>query len=281
VSPRVSAVYQLFEGTTLHAAYARYFTPAPLESVSGTDINRFLHTTAQPAVLTDSNIAPERAHYFDVGVTQNLPYGLKVDLDSYYKKSVDLIDEGQFGPTLIFTPFNYHKGRQYGVEFTTSLNRENLTAYTNFAYSVAQGTQLESDQFLFGPDKLAYIAHHYVFLDHDQTFSASAGAAYNWDGFLFSLDGIYGSGLRRGFANTRNQPFYIQFNAGIAKSLMVPRVGQLEGRVAAVNLGDWIYPIRSGSGIGVFAPQYGPRRAVYGGLKWEIPSLAALGTTSR
>ena len=100
-------------------------------------------------MLTNSNISPERAHYFDVGVTQNLPYGLKVDLDSYYKKSTDLIDEGQFGPTLIFTPFNYAKGRQYGVEFTTSLNRENLTAYTNFAYSVAQGIDIVSDQFLF------------------------------------------------------------------------------------------------------------------------------------
>jgi outer membrane cobalamin receptor len=128
--------------------------------VSGADISKFAGTTGAPAVFADSNISPERSHYFDVGATQNLPYGLKVDLDSYYKKSTDLIDEGQFGPTMVFTPFNYHKGRQYGVEFTTSLNRENLTAYTNFAYSVAQGTQIESDQFLFGADKLAYIAKH-------------------------------------------------------------------------------------------------------------------------
>jgi outer membrane receptor protein involved in Fe transport len=277
-SPRAGAVYQLFEETTLHAAYARYFTPPPLEAVSGEDIQKFKGTTNQPAVLADSNISPERAHYFDVGATQNLPYGLKVDLDSYYKKSTDLIDEGQFGPTLIFTPFNYHKGRQYGVEFTTSLNRKNLTAYTNFAYSVAQGTQIESDQFLFAPDELAYINHHYIFLDHDQTFTASWGAAYNLHGFLFSLDGLYASGLRTGFANTGNQPFYVQFNAGVAKSVVVPAVGQLEGRLAVVNLGDWIYQLRSGSGIGVFAPQYGPRRALYAGLKWEIPFLGRAGT---
>ncbi len=270
-SPRVGAVYQLFEGTTLHAAYARYFTPPPLEAVSGADISKFQGTTNGPAVTTNSNISPERAHYFDVGATQNLPYGLKLDLDSYYKKSTDLIDEGQFGPTLIFTPFNYDKGRQYGVEFTTSLNRENLTAYTNFAYSVAQGINVVSDQFLFGPDELAYIKNHYVFLDHDQTFTASAGIAYNLDGFLFTLDGIYGSGLRSGFANIGNQPFYIQFDAGVAKSVMVPRVGQIEGRLAVVNLGDWIYQIRSGSGIGVFAPQYGPRRSVYAGLRWYFP----------
>jgi outer membrane receptor protein involved in Fe transport len=278
VSPRVGLVYQLFEGTTLHAAYARYFTPPPLEAVSGADIKKFAGTTGAPEVFADSNISPERSHYFDVGVTQNLPYGLKVDLDSYYKKSTDLIDEGQFGPTLVFTPFNYRKGRQYGVEFTTSLNRGNLTAYTNFAYSVAQGTQIESDQFLFGADELAYISKHYIFLDHDQTFSASGGAAYTWKGFLFSLDGFYGSGLRTGFANTGNQPFYIQFNAGIAKSMTVPKIGKLEARLAVINLGDWIYHIRDGSGIGVFAAQYGPRRSFYGGLKWDIPFLHGAGT---
>jgi len=270
-SPRIAGVYQLFATTALHVAYARYFTPPPLESVSGESVYKFVGTTAQPAVLTNSNIAPERSHYFDAGITQNLPLGLKVDLDSYYKKSRDLIDEGQFGPTLVFTPFNYDKGRQYGVEFTTSLTQHDLTAYTNFAYSVAQGINIVSDQFLFAADELTYIKTHYVFLDHDQTFSASWGIAYNYDGFLFTVDGFYGSGLRTGFANTGNQPFYIQFNAGVAKRLMLPKIGRVEGRVAAVNLGDWIYQLRSGSGIGVFAPQYGPRRALEGGLKWFFP----------
>jgi hypothetical protein len=270
-SPRVAVLYQLFEQTALHAAYARYFTPPPLEAVSGATISKFIGTTNEPAVRGGNNIAPERAHYFDVGATQNLPYGVKVDLDSYYKKSTDLLDEGQFGPTLIFTPFNYAKGRQYGVEFTTSLNRENLSVYTNFAYSVAQGINRSSEQFLFAPDELAFSKTHYIFLDHDQTFSESAGIAYNLYGFLLTLTNIYGSGLRSGFANTKNQPFYIQFDAGIARHFAVPTLGQFEGRVAVVNLGDWIYQIRNGSGVGVFAPQYGPRRSIYGGLKWYFP----------
>jgi outer membrane receptor protein involved in Fe transport len=276
-SPRAGAVYQLFEGTTLHAGYARYFTPPPLESVSNADIKKFTGTTNEPVVKLNSTISPERAHYFDVGATQNLPFGVKVDLDSYYKKSSDLIDEGQFGPTLIFTPFNYQKGRQYGVEFTTSLNRGNFSAYTNFAYSVAQGINIVSDQFLFGKDELAYIKNHYIFLDHDETFQQSAGIAYKWDGFLFTLTNLYGSGLRSNFANTGNLPFYVQFDAGVAKSVVLPSIGSVEGRIAVINLGDWIYQIRNGSGIGVFASQYGPRRSVYGGLKWDIPFFSRAG----
>jgi outer membrane receptor protein involved in Fe transport len=275
-SPRVAATYQLFEKTALHAAYARYFTPPPLESVSGEDLARFKGTTNQPALPADSTIAPERAHYFDAGLAQSLPYGLRTDVDSYYKKSSDLIDAGQFGPTVILTPFNYDKGRQYGVEVSASLNRERLSAYVNFAYAVAQGTKIVSDQFLFSPREFGYIKNHYVFLDHDQTFSASWGGAYHLAGFLLTLDGIYASGLRHGFANTGNQPFYIQFDAGVVKRLDLPAIGRCDARLAVVNLGDWIYPLRSGSGIGVFAPQFGPRRSLYAGLKWYLPGSAAI-----
>ena len=160
----------------------------------------------------------------------------------------------------------------WGVEFTGSYTHENIYAYENFAYSVAQGTQVESGQFNFDPTELKYINSHYIFLDHDQTFTNSAGVVYNWKGWMFSLDGIYGSGLRSGFANTGNLPFYIQLDAGITKRVTVPNHGGvLEFRGAIVNLNDRTYEIRSGSGIGVFAAQFGPRRALYGGIKWELP----------
>src|SRR3984957_12334045 len=197
-SPRVGAVYNLFRGTTLHAADARYFTPPPSALVSVEAISKFATTTGAPASLGNGNPTVERDHYFDVGATQQIIPGLNVGIDSYYKKARDLIDEGQFGPALIFETFNYAKGRVYGVEQTSSYTHENLYLYENFDYSVAQGTQVESGQFNFAPDELKFISNHYIFLDHDQTFSASAGAVYNWRGFTFSIDGIYASGLRAG-----------------------------------------------------------------------------------
>ena len=110
-----------------------------------------------------------------------------------------------------------------------------------------------------------------MFLDHDQTFSSSVGAAWRWNGFLFSVDGIYGSGLRSGFANTGNLPYYIQVNAAIAKRIDLAERGAIVLRAVVENLADRTYEIRDGSGIGVFASQFGPRRAFYGGIKWELP----------
>ncbi|MGA7870971.1 MAG: TonB-dependent receptor [Candidatus Binatus sp.] len=273
-SPRVAAEYKLFRGTTLHAGYARQMTPPETELVLVSDIKQTEGTTGAPPSKGNGTPTVERDHLFDVGVIQDvLPVpGLQVGIDSYYKKASELIDEGQFGPALIFETFNYNKGRVWGVEFTGSYNHENIYAYENFAYSVAQGTQVESGQFNFAPDELKYINSHYIFLDHDQTFTNSAGAVYNWRGWMFSVDGIYGSGLRSGFANTGNLPFYIQVDAGITRRVPVPNNGGvLEFRGAIVNLFDHTYLVRNGTGIGVFANQYGPRRALYGGIKWELP----------
>ncbi|HKD68776.1 MAG TPA: TonB-dependent receptor [Candidatus Binataceae bacterium] len=274
-SPRVGLSYDLFPKTKIHAGYSRYFSPPPTELISAESVGKFANTTGAPASPFSTNPSPERSHYFDVGVLQELLPGLSVGIDSYFKLSTELIDEGQFGPAIIFSTFNYHRGRVYGTEFTSSYTHGNLTAYANFAYSVAQGIGVDSGQFNFAPDELAYIAGHYVFLDHDQTFTSSAGGSYRWRGFGFLLDGVYQSGLRDGFANTGNLPYYIQVNVGVTRDFVLPKAGAMQARLSVVNLFDRTYQIRSGSGIGVFAPQFGPRRAVYVGLKWELPFLKA------
>ncbi len=81
-----------------------------------------------------------------------------------------------------------------------------------------------------------------------------------------SVDGLYGSGLRKGFANSEHLPGYTHVNLGLVQALDFPRFGKIEGRLAVVNLFDRTYQLRDGSGIGVGAPQFGPRRAFYAGV---------------
>ena len=47
----------------------------------------------------------------------------------------------------------------------------------------------------------------------------------------------------------------------------MPYLGWVEARLDCVNLFDHTYLIRDGSGIGVGAAQYGPRRAVFAGIR--------------
>src|SRR6185437_7767288 len=101
-----------------------------------------------------------------------------VGVDSYYKQATDLIDEGQFGAPIILTPFNYAHGQVYGVEFTAQYNLGHFLSYANLATQRAIGKDIVSGQFNFGADDLAYIADHYIRLDHEQQFTISGGASY-------------------------------------------------------------------------------------------------------
>jgi len=266
LSPRIGLVYQPTNATTLHAGYARYFTPPSFELVAPSTIGLFNGTTNQSAGTQNDPVKPERAHYFDVGIEQKLTQNLTVGLDAYYKIARDLLDEGQFGTALIFTPFNYRYGRVYGAEFTASYKKDNVSAYLNIAYSRAQGKNVQSAQFNFEPDELSYIAGNWVFLDHDQRLTASFGGAYTFGNTTLSADGIVGSGLRSGFANTDKEPFYAQLDLGAIERFNEPYIGKFSARLVLVNAFNRVYQLRSGSGIGVQAPQFGPQRAIYAGL---------------
>ena len=66
-------------------------------------------------------------------------------------------------------------------------------------------------------------------------------------------------------------PAYTQVNLGLVQDFhMAGDAKPLSVRFDIVNVFDTIYQIRDGSGIGVFAPQYGPRRGFYVGLSQKL-----------
>ena len=270
LSPRINIVYEPFKGTAIHAGYARYFTPPPLENVDQSTIAKFTGTTNESAITQDSAVTSERAHYFDAGITQKIAEGFNIGLDGFYKSSHSTLDEGQFGQALILSSFNYKRGEIYGGELTSSYDRGPFSAYMNAGYEWARGTQVSSAQFLFDPDELAYISNHWVFLDHDQRFTASAGVSYTWNDWKAAVDGLYGNGLRRGFANTMKNHPYETFNLSLQRRIKITEKTSVNIRFDVVNLFDKIYELRDGSGIGVGAPQFGQRRGFYGTVAFDF-----------
>ncbi len=271
-SPRVNLVWQATETTTFHAGYARYFTPPPFELVGSETLVKFVNTTAAPGVTTADPVRAEKTNYFDVGVSQKILPELTVGLDTYYKRVRNLIDEGQFGAPIILTPFNYASGKVYGAELSTTYHDGPLTAYANFAAGLAEGKDIVSNQYNFATADLAYISQNYIHLDHDQTYTASAGASYRLDKTIFSTDLLYGSGLRSDsdHPNGNSLADYVQVNLGATQNLDLPYAGAVKLRFDIVNLFDEVYEIRTGTGVGVGAPQYGPRRGFFGGVAKEF-----------
>ena len=274
VSPRVNGVWQAAENTTVHAGYSRFFSPPPFELVGSTTIAKFLNTTAAPAVTVDDPVKAERSNYYDLGLQQKLSSALTVGVDSYYKQANHLIDEGQFGSPIILTPFNYRYGQVYGVEFTGNYTIRHFQAYGNLAFQRAIGKDFESSQFNFNPNSLAYVTDHYIHLDHEQEMTISGGAAYEWQGSRLSGDILVGSGLRAAMnlpdgsaiPNGAHLPYYRQVNLGASHEFDAAGLKGFSARVDVINAFDQKYQIRNGTGIGVGAPQYGPRRGYFVGV---------------
>jgi outer membrane receptor protein involved in Fe transport len=317
LSPRISFTYKPFDYTTFHAGYAHYFTPPVLVEAAPANIGLFNGTTgAPPAGQGNSPVLPERSHYFDAGVDQNIPFGcskpaakdctdLDLGVDVYYKIATDLIDNGNFGQALVLSAFNYAHGINEGIEFTGKFHSGNFQAYGNLSVAQQRATQVVSNQYLFdnttplaslgGLTEFQYIQSHWIYTDHNQFVTASAGAIYkfcgrpayagetfasppatdwtapSWCGTTLSANMIFGSGLRTGDANIDSEPSYAQFNAGIAREFLLPNDPKpVTVRFDVINLFDTVYQLRSGTGIGVFAPQYGPRRGYFLGLSKKI-----------
>jgi outer membrane receptor for ferrienterochelin and colicins len=288
VSPRVNIVWQALPGTTVHTGYSRYLSPPPFELVGGKDIALFQNTTSPPNSSVADPPSAEKANYYDLGVQQKVFSNLTVGIDTYYKQSVNLIDEGQFGAPIILTPFNYRYGKQYGAEFTANYTLQNFSAYLNFAAQSAKGKDFTSAQFNFQPTEIAYVAANYIHLDHEQQQTASGGVSYLWHDTRFSADFLFGSGLRASLPlppgvttayggtdipNGDHLPSYTQVNTGVSHVFTIPGAGTLSARFDVINIFDKEYEIRNGTGVGVGAPQFGPRRGFFFGLSKSLPPI--------
>ena len=235
------------------------------------------------------------------GPTSSDCANLEVGLDAYYKIAQDLIDNGQFGQALVLSAFNYQKAVNQGIELSLKYTNGPFQAYANLAVAQQKATNVVSNQYLFdnttpladlgGLTEFQYIAHSYRMQTPTTTsssplrparFTSSAGgrprrqkcSAWAECGRPSTggvargspSDMIFGLGLRDGDANIGTVAPYAQVNVGVAREFLLPGAAKpTTVRFDVVNLFDSIYQIRDGSGIGVFAPQFGPRRGYYAG----------------
>ena len=231
LSPRVNVVWTPTDTTTIHAGYARYFSPPPFELVASQDRRAVRQHHGGGGDHTDDTPKAERADYYDVGVEQKLFGDWTVGLDSFYKTSqqpdrrrpvrrADHPDAVQL----------CQPGGSMAAKFTAQLSTsDNFTAYVNAAYERAVGKNIVSSQFQFDPGDLAYIANHFIPLDHQQI-------GYGVGGRILQLgrsthvraDLLYGTGLRRDGAtpNGDHVPDYVTVNLGRQPGLSRWRAGR-------------------------------------------------------
>ena len=274
LSPRLGVVWNASDSTTVHAGYSRYFTPPASELIGSTDIALYDGTTnAQPGGGTTTPLA-ERSDYYDIGVSQQVGDHLTLGLDAYDRRVDRLQDEGQFGAAYIYSTFNYRRGHIRGLEFSADYSNGPFSAYFNAALSKAIGTDVITGQYNLDPDALAYAAQHWIHLDHDQRLTSSGGLSYAFAGHnRVGANYVFGSGLRSDTDTVPNGgelPSYLQVNLSAGHDFNADSGHPLHVQLAVINALDRSYQLRDGGGVGVFAPQWGPRRGAYLSLQQDF-----------
>jgi outer membrane cobalamin receptor len=265
VDPTFNLTYVLSPQTTFHGGFARYMQEPSFQGISPTAPAAFAGTTAEGPPGTPNPLT-EDDYEWDVGVVHHLTPRVTVSEDSFYEITRHYLDTGQFGDVAIFAPFNYQHGHIWGAEFAVDYRGDHLSAYANLTLGENFQTGVATGQFNFDADELAFINTHTIPLDHQPLAGISTGATYSWRAWRISLDGIYSSGLRGGFADQTQLPNVVQVNASVQRAFEIPVIGRVIDRLTFLNVFDRVNLIRPSEGIGIFQSAYGPRFTVMDSL---------------
>ena len=272
IDPTINLVYLPRPDTTLHGGFARYMQVPSFQGISPGAPAAFAGTTGLAGTGT---VTPDTEDDFewDVGLVHQLMKHLTVSEDAFYEYTDHYLDTGQFGVVPIFAPFNYKHGYIWGTETAVTYNAENLSIHAST--TIGRNTQkgVATGQFNFDPDELGYIDRHYIVLDHQPLYGATGGITYHWKLYAFSVDALYSSGLRAGFADLESLPHVVQVDMSGQRSFEVPHIGEVTDRITLLNIFDRTNLIRPAEGIGIFQAAYGPRITVYDALTIPLPAL--------
>ena len=218
IDPTINLVYLPRPDTTLHGGFARYMQVPSFQGISPGAPAAFAGTTGLAGTGT---VTPETEddYEWDVGIVHQLTKHLTVSEDAFYEYTNHYLDTGQFGVVPIFAPFNYKHGYIWGTETAITYNTENLSIHASTTIGRNMQKGVATGQFNFDPDELGYINRHYIVLDHQPLYGASGGIAYHWKPYVFSVEALYSSGLRGGFADLESLPHVVQVDLSGAEKL--------------------------------------------------------------
>ena len=265
VDPTFNLTYRAGERTTLHGGFARYMQVPSFQGISPGAPAAFAGTTAEgpPGIATPLT---EDDDEWDFGLVHHLTPSITLSQDNFYEITHHYLDTGQFGVVPIFAPFNYDHGYIWGSEFAVNYRHGGLSAYANLTLGQNWQKGVATGQFNFDPDELAFINSHAILLDHQPHVGVSAGVADEWGPYGVSVDLIYSSGLRGGFADQEQLPNVVQVNASVQRSFDLPGGRKVIDRLILLNALDRINLIRPAEGIGIFQSAYGPRITILDSL---------------
>jgi outer membrane receptor protein involved in Fe transport len=260
-SARLGAAYAITDSLSLHG-FAGYLWLPP----NAVDASVAAHLLV-PGLASEIpvDVKAETDEDAELGLRYHVAGRFDADLTAYGRLSQNTIDVTNVGQTNLAVDYNYRRGRAYGTELSLHGTATSyLRGFANVSWDVAQGQGINSEQYLFSPDQVAY--QGWQILDHVQKVTVNAGAElHDSDRTHLDVSFQYGSGLRTGPDNNETVPGHAVWNVTLRHRFelcMHPEVA-----IDVFNVFNDAYAIRIGNGF--VGSAYAPLREV--DLRLMIP----------
>jgi hypothetical protein len=196
---------------------------------------------------------------------------LTLGVDAYWRHARNLLDAVPIGSTVLSRPFNYERGKAWGVELTATYSEGPLSIWGNLAVARIEGRTIIAGQAPFTAAQLQWIATHDVATNADQRVTGSLGVAWHSGKLRLSADGVVGSGLPRTIAgaapNGARMPANAQVNLAATYRLEGLRHRPLTARLDVLNALGARYALQDGTSLAGGNAQWGTPRGIYAGIE--------------
>lgn len=269
-SPRLGISHPVSENAVLHFNYGYLFQP-PQADLMYTNLDG--KTTTGYPLFGNPDLDPEKTVYYELGWTQVVSDGLRMNITTYYKDIKNMIGAREvvtedLVPFTVFTNSDYGSSKGFDVALA-SLNRGLLNWSVNYSYMIAKGNASDPydwyyDHYTIEGDERPPLPSREYPLSFDQRHSLTAVADFRvargekmelmgWtlpSAWGVNLLGRYGSGMAftktsatghwRGALNGERMPYTMRFDMRFNKNFYFHDQGQsfLSFFVAVENLFD-------------------------------------------
>jgi len=247
-SPRLGISHPVSENAVLHFNYG-YLFQAPQSNLLYTNLDTRLDT-GYP-LIGNPDLDAEKTVYFELGWTQVINDGLRLNVTTYYKDIKNMIGareviDGNLNHYTVFTNSDYGSCKGFDVALA-SLNRGLFNWSINYSYMIAQGNASDPyewyyDYFTVEGDERPPVPSREYPLSYDQRhnltvvsdFRVGRGERHEvlgWtvpDAWGVNLLGRYGSGMaftktsvvghRLGGLNAERMPYTLRFDLRFNKN---------------------------------------------------------------
>jgi outer membrane cobalamin receptor len=208
-SLRLGVAYAFTERMVLHAFVGDLFQAPSYDAPVAARILGLIPATSP----IPFNLQPETDYYAEIGFADRVIPQWTWSLTGWGRLSQNTLDDNEVGDSALTADYNYVRGRAAGLELASSVVAgKNVRGFANVSTEVAQGEGIETSQYLFTAQQLAFTGYQEV--DNAQLLTANVGIDVSDNPGRTHLSGLmrFGSGLRTGPTQTSTLPPNTEFD---------------------------------------------------------------------